>query len=136
MKIRNGFVSNSSTSSFICIGWMLTLDDLLDLFLTEWTKSLECFFNGDIDKVNETINLMKYQPGFAYKFFHQNDMEIEGEYKNIIGVMIDSYDVSVDNFMEKMKQLNKRSINNKLMNCMDKHFNDKKNVLTINYRNG
>ena len=31
MKIRNGFVSNSSTSSCICIGWMLTLDDLVDL---------------------------------------------------------------------------------------------------------
>jgi hypothetical protein len=136
LKLRNGFVSNSSTSSFICIGWNLFLEELLMDLLVEWTKSLDCFFDGDKDKVQETINLMKYQPGFAYKFFHQNNMEIEGEYKNIIGVMIDTNDVSADNFMEKMEQLNKRSINNKLMNCMDKYLNNKKTVLTINYRNG
>lgn len=136
MKIRNGFVSNSSTSSFICIGWDLTVEELMNSCLTDWTKSLECFFDSNMDKVKETIDLMKYQPGFIYKFFHQNNMEIDGEYNDVIGVMLDTDDVSADNFMEKMEQLNKRSLNNKLMNCMDKHLNNKKTVFTINYRNG
>ena len=42
MKIRNWFVSNSSTSSFICFGWNYELDNETEkLFLKEFYEYLD-----------------------------------------------------------------------------------------------
>ena len=47
MKIRNGFVSNSSTSSFICFGWNYELDNEMEkLSLEEETTTKNFSFSA------------------------------------------------------------------------------------------
>ena len=41
MKIRNGFVSNSSSSSFICIGWETNNSNINEEFITEFKNFLK-----------------------------------------------------------------------------------------------
>ena len=60
MKIRNGFVSNSSSSSFCCIGWKINFDDYNEIYdillkMIRSNKEMRDSFvkNLDIDATNE-----------------------------------------------------------------------------------
>lgn len=56
MKIRNGFVSNSSTSSFICLGWETNNLNINEKFITEFKNFLKTnniSIDEDIDENEE-----------------------------------------------------------------------------------
>jgi len=56
LKIRFGFVSNSSTSSFICFGWNYELDNETEkLFLKEFYEYLDSI-HYEYDEKDETFS--------------------------------------------------------------------------------
>ena len=77
MKYRNGFVANSSTSSFVAVGWTVTLEEMIELLKG---------FGIDTSE-------MESEDGSFYDIEYENDchrIEIDG--KKVPTLMCTGYD--------------------------------------------
>jgi hypothetical protein len=87
MKIRNGFVSNSSSSSFIILGINVS-DDIFSKFGTDEKQDYEFFEESDIDYFYD-----EYGDGGYYL----GDMLADGE------EFLDEGSIDVENFKSNKK---------------------------------
>ena len=83
MKMRNGFVSNSSSSSFVLIGFEVSKDEM------SMKKYIEAMFEEDIDDIDESEAREIYWNNYDHIQYLDNTEEgaISNE-RHIIGVYV------------------------------------------------
>lgn len=78
MKIRQGFVSNSSSSSFIMVGYEMDVDELFEMFFDSNPEILE-FYTKNCEFLRDELN-------YQGDLFSHGDEDDDAIYESIISL--------------------------------------------------
>ena len=100
MKIRNGFVSNSSSSSFVCIGKNINANDITDDMLKNKDIEIMCIGKHHICDGQDVFRLQDIS---LFKFIKEYGLVYDFRYMNCCKVIFEAYEYNTTIELEKGK---------------------------------